>query len=102
MPVPHYTTLSANGLLTIKEDKMKTNHVFKWGADTYIMSANWANASEKIIVNGRQIYGCVAEFKHNPKNAARHILNLCCEFDGLHPDDDDTKAMIEKALTNMK
>lgn len=80
---------------------MKNSYIFKWGADTYIMSANWANASDKILVNGRQ-HGSVGEFKHDPKNAARSVLALCCEFDGLDFYDVKTQKLIENALTKMK
>lgn len=80
---------------------MRNSYIFKWGEDTYIISANWQNPSDKILVNGRY-HGCVGEFKHNPKNAARSIMEMCCEFDGRDVNDVETQKLIEKALINMK
>lgn len=80
---------------------MKWSYRFKWGADIYIMSANWGNASDKILVNGRY-HGTVGEFKHDPKNAARSVLAMCCEFESLDWDDPKTQKMIEKSLKGIE
>jgi hypothetical protein len=64
------------------------------------MSANWNNASDKILVNGRY-HGSVGEHKHSPQNAARSVLKLCCEFDGLDIDNEETKAKIEISIKRM-
>lgn len=78
------------------------SYSFKWGADTYIMSANWAEASSHIMVNGRHIINNVGFFRHDPKNVARSILEECCNMEGLDFEDVKTQKMIEKALKGIK
>lgn len=79
---------------------MRGSHIFKWNTDTYIISANWANASDKVLVNGRH-HGSVGEYKNNPKNAARSIIEMCCESDGLNVEDEEIKSMIETSIKRM-
>ena len=74
-------------------------HIFKWGADTFIMKANWAEASSPIIVNGRQIYGNVGSFSHAPTKAARKILEEACLDDGLNVDENEED--IEESINKM-
>jgi len=80
---------------------MSSAYLFRWGADTYIMKANWAEASSPIMVNGKHIINNVGFFRHKPKEAARSILEECCKIEGLDIENKETQQMIEKALEDI-
>jgi hypothetical protein len=80
---------------------MNKAFLFKWGADTFIMKANWEEANAPIMVNGCHIKGNVGHYEHDPKKVARTILEKCAADDGLCLLDTETKKIIDKALKNM-
>lgn len=81
---------------------MSKAFLFKWGGDTFIMKANWSDASSPIMINGVHINENVGHFNHDPDMVARNIVEKRCTVDGLRIDDPKTQEMITKALKKMR
>jgi len=77
------------------------SYIFRWGSDTYIINANWGNPSSNIKVNGRDINGNVGTFNHSPRKVAKHIIEECCNAEGLNLQEKQLQDKIEKVLNGL-
>lgn len=80
---------------------VNNSYIFRWGADTYIINANWGNASDQILVNGRKFYGTVGDYDHSPRKVAQRILEQAAKASGLDIESQDTKRKIEQVLNGL-
>lgn len=80
---------------------MTSAYLFRWGIDTYIMRANWGDASSPILLNGRIIANNVGHYNHDPKKVARTIMEECAVTDGDDITSDAVQSLISKQLDSM-
>ena len=80
---------------------MTSAYLFRWGIDTYIMRANWGDASSPILVNGRHIPNNVGYYNHDPKKVARTFMEECAVTDGEDVESEEVQKKIQKQLDSM-
>jgi hypothetical protein len=80
---------------------MNHAYIFRWGKDTFIMKAHWGNASDKILVNGRQNYGSVGDYDHSPRKVAQYILEQAAKSDGLDVNSQEIQNKIQQVLNGL-
>jgi hypothetical protein len=77
---------------------MTTTYATKWGATTVEIAADFDQASCPVEgADGMQ----VADFRHSPQKAMRHVLEQMARADGDDPESDATAALIDDAIAEM-
>ena len=88
---------------------MTTTYTASWYGETYRIAADFAQASDAVLVedadgNWPPICGGlqVADFRHDPASAMRHLLTHCAILGGDDPEENaEVHSSIESAIEDM-